>query len=74
LFEVTRWRAPLIAAIAVMMLVSAVILRSSTGDAGLTVSATDEVAESLGIAATAGDSLLTTDASAVDAILRGDNQ
>ena len=74
LVEVTRWRSPLIAAMVALMVISAVIFRTSTGDAGLAVSPTDEVAESLGITATAGDSLLGTEASSVDAILRGGNQ
>jgi len=74
LVEVTRWRAPLIAAMVALMVLSAVVFRSATNDAGLTVSATDEVAESLGLTTTAGDTLLGLDASSVDAILRGGNQ
>ena len=74
LVEVTRWRSPLIAAMIALMIISAVVFRSATNDAGLGVSPTDEVAESLGITTTAGDSLLGLDASSVDAILRGGNQ
>ena len=74
LVEVTRWRSPLIAAMAALVIISAVVVRSTTGDAGLSVSPTDEVAESLGITTPAGDSLLGPDASSVDAILRGGNQ
>ncbi len=74
LVEVTRWRSPLIAAMVALMIISAVVFRSATNDAGLGVSPTDEVAESLGITTTAGDSLLGLDASSVDAILRGGNQ
>jgi hypothetical protein len=74
LVEVTRWQSPLIAAMVALMIISAVVFRSATGEAGLTVTPADEVAESLGIASTAGDSLLGPDASSVDAILRGGNQ
>lgn len=74
LVEVARWRTPLIAAMVALMVLSAVVFRSATNDAGLTVSPTDEVAESLGLTTTAGDTLLGLDASSVDAILRGGNQ
>ena len=74
LVEVTRWRSPLIAAMVALMIISAVVFRTATTDAGLSVSPTDEVAESLGITTTAGDGLLGPDAASVDAILRGGNQ
>jgi hypothetical protein len=74
LVEVTRWRAPLIAAMVALMIISAFVFRTATADAGLAVSTSDEVAESLGLATTDNESLLSPDASSVDAILRGGDQ
>ena len=50
-----QWRAPLLAALFLMMLVSAVLLRSVAGDTGIDVVGTDEVADAMSVSAVLGD-------------------
>lgn len=52
---VAQWRAPLLAALFLMMLVSAVLLRSVQGETGIDAVGTDEVADALSLSAVLGD-------------------
>jgi hypothetical protein len=52
---VAHWRAPLLAALFLMMLVSAVLFRSVQGETGIDTVGTDEVADALGVSAVLGD-------------------
>jgi hypothetical protein len=69
---VARWRAPLLAALLVVTLVSVALLRTVGVDAGLeTDMASDEVAEVLGATTPMSELLLSTSASPTDALLDG---
>ena len=50
-----HWRAPLLAALFLMMVISAVLLRSVQGDAGIDAVGTDEVADAMNVSAVLGD-------------------
>ena len=52
---VAHWRAPLIAALVVLTLISAALLRSVANETGIEASGTDEVADVLGVSAALGD-------------------
>ncbi len=52
---VAKWRAPLLAALIVMMIISAALFRSVQGDTGIDAVGTDEVADVLSPASTLGD-------------------
>jgi len=52
---VAKWRAPLLAALIVMMIISAALFRSVQGETGIDAVGTDEVADVLTPASTLGD-------------------
>jgi len=71
---VAHWRAPLLAALFLLMLCSAVLLRSAQGDVGADVVVTDEVADALGVSAVLGDGSDTPSTSPADILLGGYEQ
>jgi hypothetical protein len=74
LFVVTRWRAPLLAALFLVMIISVALLRSSRADVrGETEPqlATDEIADALGLSSPLGMVLLSDTTSAADVLLGG---
>jgi hypothetical protein len=50
-----HWRTPLLAALFLLMLVSAVVLRSVQGESGIDSVGTDEVADAVSVSAVLGD-------------------
>ncbi len=52
---VAHWRVPLLAALVVLTLISAALLRSVAGEIGVDAVGTDEVADALGVSAVLGD-------------------
>ena len=50
-----QWRAPLLAALFLLMIVSAALLRSVQGESGIDATGTDEVAVAIGVSAVLGD-------------------
>ena len=52
---VAQWRAPLLAALFLVMIVSAVLLRSVQGETAIDAAGTDEIADALGVSAVLGD-------------------
>ena len=52
---VAHWRAPLLAALIVLTLISAALLRTVSSESGLDAIGTDEVADALGVGAVLGD-------------------
>jgi hypothetical protein len=52
---VAHWRAPLLAALFLLMLVSAVLFRAVQSETGIDAVGTDEVADVLGVSAVLGD-------------------
>ena len=71
LFFVARWRAPLMAALLLVTLVSAALLRSAQADVTLEPDATDEIAEALGFSTPAGAAFLTGSTSPTAVLLGG---
>ncbi|MFI5245988.1 MAG: hypothetical protein ACHQQR_12225 [Gemmatimonadales bacterium] len=71
---VAHWRAPLLAALFLVMLVSAALFRSVQGDAGIDAVGTDEVADALGVSAVLGDGDDTPATSTADILLGGYEQ
>ena len=69
---VAHWRAPLLAALFLVMFVSAALLRSVQGDAGVDAVGTDEVADALGVSTVLGDDTPATSSS--DILLGGYEQ
>jgi len=70
--QVFRWRAPLLAALLLVTLVSFALLRTVKVESGLESEAgSDEVAEVLGASSPMGELLLSTSASSSDALLDG---
>jgi hypothetical protein len=74
LFVVTRWRAPLLAALFLVMLVSLALLRSARNDMRSEMesqAAPDEIADALGLSTPLGMLLLSDTTSAADVLLGG---
>jgi len=71
---VAQWRAPLLAAVFLLMIVSAVLLRSVQGESGIDATGTDEVAASFGVSAVLGDGDDTPAATPADILLGGNEQ
>ena len=76
--QLFRWRAPLLAALLLVTLVSLALLRTVRVEAGLdsysasaSYAAPDEVAEVLGATSPMGELLMSTSASSTDALLDG---
>ena len=68
---VAQWRAPLLAALFVLMIVSAVLFRSVQGETGIDAVGTDEVAASIGVSAVLGDGDDAPAATPADILLGG---
>jgi hypothetical protein len=68
---VAHWRAPLLAALFLMMLVSAVLFRAVQGESGIDTVGTDEVADALDANSVLGDGDDTATSSAADILLGG---
>jgi hypothetical protein len=71
---VAHWRAPLLAALFLVMIVSAVLLRSVQGETGIDTAGTNEVADALGVSAVLGDGDDLTAASPAEILLGGYEQ
>jgi len=71
---VARWRAPLLAALVLVVLASAVLVRSAQIEAALETEPADEIADLLGVPALEGDALLSTTTSTSDLLLGGSPQ
>ena len=71
---VARWRAPLLAALLVVMLASIALVRAVQSETGLEMDVTDEVAAVFGLPAAADDGVLAPDATSVDVLLGGYQQ
>jgi hypothetical protein len=71
---VAHWRVPLLAALVLMMLCSAVLLRSAQADTSADVTVTDEVADALDISAVLGDGSDTPTTTPADILLGGYEQ
>lgn len=76
--QLIRWRAPLLAALLLVTLVSIALLRTVRVESGLdayasspSFAASDEVAEVLGATSPMGELLMSTSASSTDALLDG---
>ena len=69
-----HWRAPLLAALFLMMVVSAVLLRSVPGDTGIDAVGTDEVADALSASAVLGDGDTQPAATPAEILLGGYEQ
>ena len=68
---VSRWRAPLMAALFLVMIVSAALLRGAVGDAAGEADAQDEIANALGLDSPLGPALLSDTMSPADVLLGG---
>ena len=68
---VANWRAPLLAALIVMMIISAALFRSVQGETGIDAVGTDEVADALGVSAVLGDGDDAAAASPAEILLGG---
>ena len=68
---VSRWRAPLMAALFLVMLVSAALMRGAVGEAAGEADAQDEIADALGLGAPLGPALLSDTMSPADVLLGG---
>ncbi|MFI5311710.1 MAG: hypothetical protein ACHQQ3_10780 [Gemmatimonadales bacterium] len=71
LFVVARWRAPLIAALLLVMLASAALLRSVQSETLIDAEPADEIADVVGDLASPDDPLLSTSTSTTDLLLGG---
>ena len=71
---VAQWRAPLLAALFLMMIVSAALFRSVQGETGIDAVGTDEVADAVGASAVLGDGDDLPVASPADVLLGGYEQ
>ena len=71
---VAYWRAPLLAALFLVMIVSAVLFRSVQGETGIDAVGTDEVAYALGVSAVLGDGDDAQSTSPTDILLGGYEQ
>jgi hypothetical protein len=69
---VAQWRAPLLAALFLLMIVSAALIRSVQGETGIDAVGTDEVADALGASTVLGDDAPA--ASTADILLGGFEQ
>jgi hypothetical protein len=74
LFVVARWRAPLMAALFLVMIASAVVIRAAQGEAGLEADQTEEIADVVADSAATEDVLLSTSTSTTDLLLGGYEQ
>jgi hypothetical protein len=70
----TRWQLPLMAAMLLVMLASAVMVRIAQGDATTELTTNDEVADALGLSTPAGSALLTGNTTSTDLLLGGFEQ
>ena len=68
---VSRWRAPLMAALFLVMIVSAALMRRAVGDAAGEADAQDEIANALGLDSPLGPALLSDTMSPADVLLGG---
>ena len=68
---VAHWRAPLLAALFLMMIVSAVLFRAVQGETGIDAVGTDEVADAINANSVLGDGDDSTTASPADILLGG---
>ena len=68
---VAYWRAPLLAALFLVMIVSAVLFRSVQGETGIDAVGIDEVADALGVSAVLGDGDDAQSTSPADILLGG---
>ena len=71
---VAHWRAPLLAALFLMMIVSALLFRSVQGETGIDAVGTDEVADAVSASAVLGDGDDAPSASPADILLGGYEQ
>jgi hypothetical protein len=71
---VAHWRAPLLAALFLMMIVSALLFRSVTGETGIDTVGTDEVADVLGASQVVGDGDDNTASTPAEILLGGYEQ
>jgi len=71
---VAHWRAPLLAALFLMMLVSAVLFRTVQSDSGIAAVGTDEVADALNVSTFLGDGDDQAPATPADILLGGYDQ
>jgi hypothetical protein len=71
---VAHWRAPLLAALFLMMIISAVLFRSVTGETGIDTVGTDEVADVLGGSQAIGDGDDNTASTPAEILLGGYEQ
>ena len=71
---VADWRVPLLAALFLVMLVSAALFRSVQGGTGIDAVGTDEVADALGVSAVLGDGDDAPSTSPADILLGGYEQ
>lgn len=70
----TRWQLPLMAAMLLVMLASAMMIRVAQGDTGAELTANDEVADALGLSTPAASALLTGNTTSTDLLLGGFEQ
>src|SRR5579862_4016131 len=71
LFVVARWRVPLMAALFLVIVASAAVLRAVQAESGPPADATSEIADVLSDSISAEDSLLSTTTTATDLLLGG---
>jgi len=71
---VAHWRVPLLAALFLVMLISAALFRSVQGDSGIDTVGTDEVADALGVTSVLGDGDDLSASSPADILLGGYEQ
>jgi hypothetical protein len=74
LFVVARWRAPLLAALFLVMIVSAVVIRAVQGATGLEADQPGEIADTFADSVTTDDVLLSPSTSTTDLLLGGYEQ
>lgn len=74
LFVVARWRAPLMAALFLVMIGSAVLMRAVQGEAGLEADQSGEIADVFADSSTTEDALLSTSTSTTEILLGGYEQ
>ena len=70
----TRWQLPLMAAMLLVMIASAVTIRIAQGDPAADLTAGDEVADALGLSTPAASALLTGNTTSTDLLLGGFEQ
>src|ERR1039458_3394534 len=71
---VARWRAPLLAALFLVMFASAAVIRAVQGEAGLEADQSGEIADVLADSSTTDDALLSPSTSTTDLLLGGYEQ